>query len=231
MPRKMHLLLLLPLLAFTAYFIFKTDPQHLTVKFNGISDLATIEVELARQLFELEPSSEEYRKTSAAIKKVREKAAKTIKSAENSEPFLEALAQIKTAPGGQTYKINYRKKALQRARALSFDLKKGRSGLASSRLLDWKERGPGNVSGRTQAIVIDKSDASGNTWFTASIGGGIWKTTDAGATWQHKSPELSIYSTGAIVQSESNPDVLYIGTGMGYGRVVEPGRQWCLEIY
>ena len=88
MPRKMHLLLLLPLLAFAAYFIFKTDPQHLTVKFNGISDLATIEVELARQLFELEPSSEEYRKTSAAIKKVREKAAKTIKSAENSELFL-----------------------------------------------------------------------------------------------------------------------------------------------
>ena len=41
--------------------------------------------------------------------------------------------------------------------------------------LIFTERGPQNASGRTRALVTDKSDATGNTYLAASIGGGIWR--------------------------------------------------------
>ena len=52
--------------------------------------------------------------------------------------------------------------------------------------LAWTERGPSNVGGRTRAILIDKRDATGNTVFAGSVGGGIWKCTNFKSTedWQ-----------------------------------------------
>ena len=79
-------------------------------------------------------------------------------------------------------------------------LKKGDRFFAAD-ILPWQERGPGNVSGRAQNVVVDVADTSGNTWFAATIGGGVWKTSDAGATWEHKTPELTVYATQSIAQS------------------------------
>ena len=45
---------------------------------------------------------------------------------------------------------------------------------------NWTERGPGNVSGRTRGIIIDPDDATNDTWFVGSVGGGVWKTTEPG---------------------------------------------------
>ena len=176
--------------------------------------------EYSRQLAEVAPDSEEARLITQQIQKVKQKAAKTHKAAENAAPFFEALADIKTTPDGVTYPKNYKTKALAKARLLRGDLGKGLR-KESADILPWMERGPGNVSGRVQGLVIDNSDPSGDTWFAATIGGGVWKTSNAGLTWEHKTPELTIYSTSSIAQSESNPDVFYVGTGMGYGRVVE----------
>ncbi|MGE5500245.1 MAG: WD40/YVTN/BNR-like repeat-containing protein [Syntrophothermus sp.] len=83
-------------------------------------------------------------------------------------------------------------------------------------VLNWIERGPGNVSGRTRGLVIDKSDSTKKTWWAGSVGGGIWKTTDMGASWTNKSPDLPNLATTVIVQSFSNPDIFYCGTGEGF---------------
>jgi len=82
--------------------------------------------------------------------------------------------------------------------------------------LNWTERGPGNVSGRTRGIVIDAADATHNTWFAGSVGGGIWKTTNAGTTWVNKTSNMPNLATTALAQSASNPSVLYCGTGEGF---------------
>ena len=176
--------------------------------------------EYSRQLAEVAPDSEEAGLITQQIQKVKQKAAKTHKAAENAAPFFEALADIKTTPGGVTYLKNYKTKALAKDRLLKGDFDKSLRKTGAD-ILPWMERGPGIVSGRVQGLVIDRSDPSGNTWFAATIGGGVWKTSNAGLSWEHKTPELTIYSTSAIAQSESNPDVFYVGTGMGYGRVVE----------
>lgn len=83
----------------------------------------------------------------------------------------------------------------------------------------WDERGPGNVSGRTRGIVVDPDDENLNTWFAGSVGGGVWKTTDAGLSWIHSTENLTNLATSTIVMAPSNHDVLYVGTGEGFNNV------------
>ncbi len=52
------------------------------------------------------------------------------------------------------------------------------------------------------------------TYYMGSTGGGVWKTTDAGHNWVNVSDGFfSVGSMGAIEVSQSNPDVVYAGTG------------------
>jgi photosystem II stability/assembly factor-like uncharacterized protein len=82
--------------------------------------------------------------------------------------------------------------------------------------LPWVSRGPGNVAGRARGIVVDPDDPSHNTWFVASVGGGVWKTTDGGATWTWLTPDFPVLSTSAIAMAASNPDIIYVGTGESF---------------
>lgn len=108
----------------------------------------------------------------------------------------------------RTYRLNYRIQALRAAR---FAAK------ASGPQLDWQERGPANVAGRTRALVVDRDDPSSNTWYAGAAGGGIWTTSDAGQSWQNLTPTLPNLSVSALAQAASDTDVLYAGTGEGYG--------------
>ncbi len=83
--------------------------------------------------------------------------------------------------------------------------------------LPWTERGPGNVGGRTRGLIVDPDDASKNTWFAGSVGGGIWKTTDAGVTWVNKTPGLPNLATVTLAMAASARNVIYAGTGEGFG--------------
>jgi photosystem II stability/assembly factor-like uncharacterized protein len=51
-------------------------------------------------------------------------------------------------------------------------------------------------------------------YYMGSTGGGVWKTTDAGTTWTNISDGFfEAGSIGAVTVSESNPNVIYVGTG------------------
>jgi len=81
----------------------------------------------------------------------------------------------------------------------------------------WTERGPNNVAGRARALIVDPDDATDQTWFVGSAGGGIWKTTDKGATWTNISPDLPNLAVTTLAMAASNTDVIYAGTGEGFG--------------
>ncbi len=49
---------------------------------------------------------------------------------------------------------------------------------------------------------------------SAATGGGLWKTTDGGANWAPVTDgQIRSASIGAVAVSESNPDIVWIGTG------------------
>ncbi|MEO9965561.1 MAG: T9SS type A sorting domain-containing protein [Reichenbachiella sp.] len=79
--------------------------------------------------------------------------------------------------------------------------------------LEWTERGPGNVPGRTKAFIVDKNDDSSFSWIVGTAGGGIYKTSNQGVQWTNVSEEVPNLSIVCLAQSEENPDIIYAGTG------------------
>jgi len=51
------------------------------------------------------------------------------------------------------------------------------------------------------------------TYYFGAVGGGVWKTTDGGITWNPLFDKQNISSIGAVAVSESDPNVIYVGTG------------------
>lgn len=85
----------------------------------------------------------------------------------------------------------------------------------------WIERGPGNVGGRTRAILVDMNDPTRQTVFAGGITGGLYKTTKITSTkqeWTKIDDYQDILTVSSIVQDPRNPKVMYVGTGDADGR-------------
>ena len=53
-----------------------------------------------------------------------------------------------------------------------------------------------------------------NTFYMGTVGGGVWKTTDAGHTWSNTTDgQISVGSMGAVAVADSDPNTIYAGTG------------------
>lgn len=76
--------------------------------------------------------------------------------------------------------------------------------------MEARQLGPGTMSGRITAI--DGSSADEKTIYVGTAGGGIWKSTNAGATFK---PIFDKYtqSIGAIAVNQNNPNIVFAGTG------------------
>src|SRR5262252_5443545 len=100
--------------------------------------------------------------------------------------------------------------------------------------LRWRMIGPfrgGRVNG------VSGVPGQPNTFYFGSVGGGVWKTTNAGRTWQPIFDSQPIASIGAIGVAPSNPDVVYVGSGeadmrsqISYGngmyKSTDAGKTW-----
>ncbi|HMV51775.1 MAG TPA: hypothetical protein PKD31_28790, partial [Blastocatellia bacterium] len=84
-------------------------------------------------------------------------------------------------------------------------------------LPSWTPLGPGNVGGRTRALLIHPTNA--NTMYAAGVAGGVWKTTDGGATWLPLTDLLSNIAVSSLAMEPGNPNVIYAGTGEGFSNI------------
>ncbi len=78
------------------------------------------------------------------------------------------------------------------------------------RALEWREVGPYR-GGRSAAVAGIPSDRQ--TYYMGATGGGVWKTTDGGESWQNVSDGYFGGSVGAVAVSEWDPNVIYAGLG------------------
>jgi len=77
--------------------------------------------------------------------------------------------------------------------------------------MKYRNVGPGR-GGRSLGIAGSASRK--NEYYFGAVGGGLWKTTDGGLTWKPVTDgQLNSSSVGAVAVAESNPDIVYIGTG------------------
>src|SRR5271156_6559844 len=77
--------------------------------------------------------------------------------------------------------------------------------------LHWRDVGPMR-GGRSYAVAGNANEP--NTFYFGSVGGGVWKTENAGRTWFPIADEgIPIGSIGAIAVAPSDASVIYVGTG------------------
>ena len=79
----------------------------------------------------------------------------------------------------------------------------------------WRMIGPFR-GGRTRAVAGVPSQP--NVFYVGAVDGGVWKTDDAGRTWQPVFDEQPTQSVGAIAVAPSDPNVIYVGSGEGLHR-------------
>ncbi len=94
---------------------------------------------------------------------------------------------------------------------------KEKSPLNAATFSDFKLRniGPALKSGRIADIAIHPGD--NNTWYVAVGSGGVWKTNNAGTTWEPIFDGQSVYSTGCVAIDPNNPHTVWVGTGENVG--------------
>ena len=76
--------------------------------------------------------------------------------------------------------------------------------------LEWRFIGPFR-GGRV--IAVSGVPGDGTTFYFGAVGGGVWKTTDAGTMWTPVFDRQKIASIGAIEVAPSDRNVIYAGSG------------------
>jgi len=81
----------------------------------------------------------------------------------------------------------------------------------------WIQRGPFNVGGRTRALGIDVSNE--NRILAGGVSGGMWISTDIGATWTQTTALSQLHSVSCLSQDirPNHQNVWYYGTGESDG--------------
>jgi photosystem II stability/assembly factor-like uncharacterized protein len=95
--------------------------------------------------------------------------------------------------------------------------------------------GPAGMSGRVTSIDVVNSQT--DLMYVGTASGGIWKSTSGGVDWSPIFDSEIVSSIGAIAIQQSNPDVIWAGTGEGnprnsltggYGlyKSIDGGKNW-----
>ena len=119
-----------------------------------------------------------------------------------------------------TNAMDYQAMLATEQQIMNEQMRSGKRTTAGSLGLNWRSMGPANIGGRTRSIIVDLyHDASGQTLFAGAVSGGIWKSTNGGASWDSINDNMSQLSIGCMTEDVNGN--IYAGTGEGFSLYVE----------
>ncbi len=106
------------------------------------------------------------------------------------------------------------------------DYFRNKAGIAG---VNWAERGPNNVGGRTNAIMFDPNDATSKKVWAAGAAGGLWYNNDitnSASSWTKINDFWNTLAIGSMCYDLNNTQTFYIGTGDTRGGTVRGQGIW-----
>ncbi|MGH9139516.1 MAG: WD40/YVTN/BNR-like repeat-containing protein, partial [Vicinamibacterales bacterium] len=82
--------------------------------------------------------------------------------------------------------------------------------------LHFRPIGPASMSGRITDLAVYESNPS--IFYVGTAHGGVWKTINAGTTFEAQFQDEGLISIGDVTVSQSNPDLVWVGTGESNNR-------------
>ena len=77
--------------------------------------------------------------------------------------------------------------------------------------LEFREIGPAIMGGRVDDFAVVESDP--NIVYAGLASGGVWKTVNAGTTWEPLFEKESVSTIGDLALAPGDPSILWVGTG------------------
>jgi photosystem II stability/assembly factor-like uncharacterized protein len=99
----------------------------------------------------------------------------------------------------------------------------------------WRFIGPFDLGGRCTDIAVPKG--SRTVFYAAAATGGVFKTANAGTTWEPIFDDMPTLSIGDLAVAESDPNIVWVGTGeanifraseagIGVYKSTDAGKTW-----
>lgn len=92
----------------------------------------------------------------------------------------------------------------------------GLSVAVEGQTFNWSPAGPIYTAGRARNMVVDKTDASGNTLYVGSTTSGVFKSTDGGSNWAPLNDQGTVRNISYMAQAADN--TIFVGTGEAFLR-------------
>ncbi len=95
--------------------------------------------------------------------------------------------------------------------------------------VNWTERGPNNVGGRTNAMMFDPNDATAKKVWAGGAAGGLWYNNDitsSTSSWTKINDFWNTLGIGVICYDLNNTQTFYVGTGDTRGTTIRGQGVW-----
>ncbi len=129
-------------------------------------------------------------------------------------PDLAAEYEFEITKNPATGEIPYRQriKAFEQTQRI---LKNNKTAISN---INWTERGPRNVSGRTRAIMFDPNYNTNQKVWAAGITGGLWYNTDVenNGIWHNIGSFWDNIAVSCLAYDPNQTQIFYAGTGEGW---------------
>lgn len=77
--------------------------------------------------------------------------------------------------------------------------------------MNWRAIGPAGTGGRVAAVAGSATDSK--LYYVGAAGGGVWKSSNGGQTWDPVFEKESVAAIGAVTIDPTNNDTVWVGTG------------------
>src|SRR5262245_56184356 len=92
--------------------------------------------------------------------------------------------------------------------------------------LHFRSLGPAAMSGRITDFAVYEANPA--VFYVGSAHGGLWKTSNNGATFEAQFQDAGLISVGDVTISQTNPNLVWVGAGEGNNR---QSISWGSSVY